>query len=517
MSAKSQSDELARIRQERDLYLRLLSLGAQQEIEPFLKEALALIVDITGARQGYLELHAEEEGAEPAWWIGHDCSSDDVKGIRSAISRGIIAEALATGETVVTPSAMLDPRFRKRRSVQLERLGAVLCAPIGGDPTLGVMYLRGGERAGPFSDESFARAELFATHVGPLAERLLLLRRTREIADPISPLRQRLRLEGVVGRSRALAAVLQQAAQVAPLDVNVLLTGGSGTGKSQLARVIHDNGPRGAHPFVELNCATLPEALIENELFGSHAGGHSAAQRPVQGKVSAAEGGTLLLDEIGELPLAAQAKLLQLLQSKLYYPLGAPDPVRTDVRVIAATNTDLEEAVKERRFREDLLYRLQVLPIRLPSLAERREDVAELARHFCAQASIRHDVRRLELSPGAVRAIEAAEWPGNVRQLANAVEAAVIRAAGGGASRVEQLHVFPSAAEAAGDDDESLTFQEATRRFQRGLLHQILGETGWNVTETARRLDLARSHVYNLIRAFKFERNRESGRADTDD
>jgi Nif-specific regulatory protein len=518
MSAESRSDQLARIRQERDLYLRLLSLGAQREIEPFLKEALALIVAITGARQGYLELHAEEEGSEPAWWIGHDCSSEDIKGIRAAISRGIILEALATGQTVVTPSAMLDPRFRDRGSVQLQRLEAVLCAPIGSDPTLGVMYLRGAERAGPFSDESRARAELFATHVAPLVERLLLRRRTREATDPIRTLRERLRLEGVVGRSQALALVLEQAAQVAPLDVNVLLTGGSGTGKGQLARVIHDNGPRGAHPFVELNCATLPETLIENELFGSHAGGHSAAQRPIQGKVSAAERGTLLLDEIGELPLPAQAKLLQLLQSKLYYPLGAPDPVRADVRLIAATNTDLEEAVKERRFREDLFYRLQVLPIRLPSLAERREDVAELARHFCAQASIRHSLQRLELSPGAIRAIEAAEWPGNIRQLANALEAALIRAAGGGASRVEQRHVFLTAAEAAGDqEEEALTFQEATRRFQRGLLSQTLEETGWNVTETARRLDLARSHVYNLIRAFEFERDRESARADTDD
>jgi Nif-specific regulatory protein len=168
--------------------------------------------------------------------------------------------------------------------------------------------------------------------------------------------------------------------------------------------------------------------------------------------------------------------------------------------------------------REDLFYRLRVLPIRLPSVAERREDLAELARHFCAQASIRHGLQSLELSPGAVRAIEAAEWPGNVRQLANAVEAAVIRAAGGGASRVEQRHIFPAAAESAGDEEEETpTFQEATRRFQRGLLSQILEETGWNVTETARRLDLARSHVYNLIRAFEFERDRESGRADADD
>jgi Nif-specific regulatory protein len=239
--------------------------------------------------------------------------------------------------------------------------------------------------------------------------------------------------------------------------------------------------------------------------------------RRIEGKLAAAQGGTLLLDEVGELSSPAQAKLLQLLQSKLYYPLGASDAVRADVRLIAATNTDLEEAVRERRFREDLFYRLQVLPIRLPSLAERREDVAELARHFCAQASIHHGLERLELSPGAVRAIEAAEWPGNVRQLANAVEAAVIRAAGGRASRVEQRHVFPAEAETAGEEEGAPTFQEATRRFQRGLLLQVLTETGWNVTETARRLDLARSHVYNLIRAFEFERDRESKGVDSSD
>jgi Nif-specific regulatory protein len=212
-----------------------------------------------------------------------------------------------------------------------------------------------------------------------------------------------------------------------------------------------------------------------------------------------------MLDEIGDLSLTAQAKLLQLLQSKEYFPLGAAKAERADVRVIAATNADLQRAVAERRFREDLFFRLQVLPIRMPSLAERREDVADLAAYFCGTACERHGLGRLELSTGALRAAQAAEWPGNVRQLENALQAAVIRAAGERAEQVERAHLFPDAPP-GGAPEAPLTFQEATRRFQTDLLREALDDTQWNIVETARRLDLARSHIYNLIKAFGLER-----------
>jgi Nif-specific regulatory protein len=226
----------------------------------------------------------------------------------------------------------------------------------------------------------------------------------------------------------------------------------------------------------------------------------------VEGKVAAAEHGSLFLDEIGDLSPAAQSKLLQLLQSKEYYSLGSPKPTRADVRLIAATNTDLRAAVSERRFREDLFYRLQVLPIRMPSLAERREDIPELAAFLCTSACQRHGLPGLELSRNALRALEAAEWPGNIRQLAHAVEAAVIRAAGAGATQVERDDLFPDSGVPTVKPDEALTFQEATRRFHRQLLCEALEETSWNIVETARRLDLARSHIYNLIRALGLQR-----------
>jgi Nif-specific regulatory protein len=502
MGAQGDSD-LSRVARERDFYLRLLELGDANDPEPFLEQALSLIAGVTGARQAYIELHAEDqESDKPAWSMARGCSPDEVDWIRAVISRGIVAEALATGKTILTPSAMLDSRFRDRGSVRANRVEAVLCAPIGASPALGVLYLQGSESGVVFDGDDCALAERFALRLAPLADRLLVRRRVQERDDPTRALRRQLRLDGVVGSSPALAAVLRQAALVAPLDVNVLLTGASGTGKSQLARVIHDNGLRAAGSFVELNCAALPDTLIESELFGAAAGAHSQARRAIAGKVAVAEGGTLFLDEIAELAMPAQAKLLQLLQSKQYFCLGGTMPIQADIRLIAATNTNLEEAVREHRFREDLFYRLQVLPIRMPSLSERREDIAELSLHFAATACRRHGLPRVEISRGALRAIEAAEWPGNLRQLAHAVEAATIRAAGEAAAQIEVRHVFPDAQASAETDDRPVSFQEATRRFQREILQKTLEETEWNVTETAKRLDLARSHVYNLVKSF---------------
>jgi Nif-specific regulatory protein len=503
-------DELERLRRERDLYLRLLDLGDSEEIERFLQEALACIVALTGAEQAYLELCEEREAGEPLrWGLGHGCAGPDLERIRSSMSRGIIAEALATGETISTHSALLDGRFRDRESVRRERIEAVLCAPVGGDPARGVVYLQGRPEPGPFSEADRAAAERFARHLAPLADSLLVRRRASETSDPTRALRARYRLEGIVGRSPALACALEQAMLAAPVDVNVLLSGESGTGKSQLARAIHDNSPRARGPFVELNCSAIPATLVESEFFGARAGAHAEARRDRPGKVAAAEGGTLFLDEVAELPPESQAKLLHLLQARTYYPLGATQPVRADVRIVAATNVDLDEAVRTRRLREDLYYRLQVLAIRMPSLRERLGDVPEVARAVCRRIGERHRFPLLELSPGAVAALEAAEWPGNVRQLENALEGAVIRAAGEGALRVEARHVFPERAGALDAAGDATTFQEATRRFQRDLLERALHDAEWNVAEVARRLDLARSHVYNLVRAFGLSRSDE--------
>ena len=497
--------DAATLRRERDLYLRLLELGQQKEIDPFLQQALALVVELTGSAQGYLELRDADAGADAdAWWIAHGLSEEELAGVREAISRGIIGAALTSGQTVMTTSALEDPRFSGFESVRMGKLEAVLCAPIGHDPPRGVVYLRRRAGGGAYGADHRAQTELFASHVAPIADRLLLHRR---LGDPTQPLRSKLRAEGVVGRSTAIAEVLRQASLVAPLDVAVLITGDSGTGKTQLARVIHDNGPRAGAPFQELNCAAIAPTMLESELFGAEKGGHSQADRKMEGKVAGAEGGTLFLDEIGELTLELQSKLLQLLQSKQYFPLGASKPVQANVRFIAATNADLQRAVAEHRFREDLYYRLAVVPIRMPGLAERRDDIPALAAHFCARACGEHGLPGLSLSPNAAHALRGAEWPGNIRELANAVQRAAIFAAGDGLLQIEPRHLFPgTTAPAPETAPAGETFQHATRRFQEALLRRTLDETDWNVSETARRLDLTRAHIYNLVRAFGIER-----------
>jgi Nif-specific regulatory protein len=491
-------DDLERVRLERDLYFGLLGLNERTALEPFLKEALALMLRVAGASQGYLEIFAEGDGA--GWWTAAGVSEDELDAIRAAVSRGIIAEAMASGTAVVTPSALLDPRFCDLGSVRRSKIEAVLCAPIGLAPPVGVLYLQGRSLPGTFSEEDLSRAEVFGRHLAPLVHRLFLDARAEN--DATRSIREKIDASEIVGRSRAIEQLLREVALVAPLDVGVLLTGETGTGKSHLARVIHMNGPRRTGPLVELNCATIPEPLMESELFGSMPGAHSTASHRMDGRIAAAEGGTLVLDEIPELSMSAQAKLLQLLQTKEYYPLGSAKPRSANVRLIAATNIDLRAAVEERRFREDLYYRLAVVPIRLPSLAERREDIEPLARHFCEVSQRTHSLRHVELSLGALRALRAAPYRGNVRELGHIVEAGTIRAAAQDLSQVEASHLFATAEPIAAKDTAPLTFQEETRRFQSELLRNTLEATGYNIAATARRLDLTRSHIYNLIRAF---------------
>lgn len=505
-SAQAESpQEATRLRLERDLYLGLLGLNSATLLDPFLRAALDLMLRVAGASQGYIEIFSDSDGDR--WWTAAGCSDEEVGAIRARVSRGIIAEAVASGTAVVTPSALLDPRFRDLGSVRRSRIEAVLCAPIGSDPPLGVLYLQGRTLPGTFSEEDLSRAEIFGRHLSPLVHRLFDRERAEREADRTVAVRKKLNADELVGRSEALATLLGEIALVAPLDVSVLITGDTGTGKSHVARVIHANSARRGRPLVELNCATIPEPLMESELFGSMPGAHSTASQKMDGKVAVAEGGTLVLDEITELSVSAQAKLLQLLQTKEYYPLGASRPRSADIRLVAATNVDLKAAVKERRLREDLFYRLQVLPIRVPSLAERRDDVELLALHFCELAQRLHGLGRATLSPGALRAIRAATFPGNIRELGHTIEAATIRAAGEGVPQVEISHVFGAREATKERDPESITFQEETRRFQTDLLRSALQATGFNIAATARRLDLTRSHVYNLIRAFGLGRD----------
>jgi Nif-specific regulatory protein len=483
---------------ERDLYRRLLDVWLHDEPKALLVDALALMVELTDARRGFLAIFGDEQET-PRWWLASGFSDSELKAIMKTISSGIISEVLTSGQPIVRASAVDDPRLSlEHESISRNQIQAVMCLPIGA--TAGVVYLQDHIDGGSFTEfRTRARAALRAPPRPDRRSRPPARQQDRRshcavpnTAPARPPRRPQPRARRRVRASRGRGALLGARPHHRRFRNR----------QDLLARAIHDNGPRAAQPFLELNCAAIPETLFESELFGALPGAHSTATRKMAGKIAAAQGGTLFLDEIGELPLAVQSKLLQFLQSREYFPLGAVSPEKANVRIIAATNHDLRAQVEAKRFREDLFYRLNVLAIAMPTLAERNEDIELLARAVCASACASNELPPMTLSPSAVMAIEAAEWPGNVRQLAHAVEAATIRAAMTRSSSIEQQHLFPEDATTTAPARAALTFQEATRRFQARLLRETLDAAEWNISETARRMDLTRTHVRHLIRAF---------------
>ncbi|MCE1242616.1 sigma 54-interacting transcriptional regulator [Oryzomicrobium sp.] len=299
--------------------------------------------------------------------------------------------------------------------------------------------------------------------------------------------------EGIIAVGPAMRTVLERAELVAATDAPVLVLGASGSGKEVLAQAIHRAGPRAARPFVAINCAAIPEHLLESELFGHRKGAFTGAAYDHKGLFQQAEGGTVFLDEIGDMPLILQAKLLRVLQEREVRPVGAAASVPVDVRVISATHRNLEQAIAEGRFREDLYYRLNVVSLVLPLLSERREDIPALARHFLQQAAQRYGRPVSGFAPEALELLVAAPWPGNVRQLQNAVAQAVALTPSGvvPAERVR---------EALRDEPVALTpLDEAKLAFERDYLVRLLKLTAGNVTQAARLAERNRTEFYRLL------------------
>jgi two-component system, NtrC family, response regulator GlrR len=297
----------------------------------------------------------------------------------------------------------------------------------------------------------------------------------------------------IISRSPRMAEVLAEARLVAATDASVLITGDSGTGKELLARAIHKASPRAHKPFVAVNCGAIPEALLESELFGHVKGAFTGAQGHRQGLIPAAHGGTVFLDEIGDMPLALQVKLLRVLQERVVRPVGSNDAVAVDVRVLSATHRDLELAMAEGQFRPDLYYRLNVVKLSLPPLSERREDIALLAQHFLTNLAERHRKPVKGFAPDALEALVTAPWPGNARQLYNVVEQVCVLATGAlvPVGQVQRALQMPSA--------EVLNYQHAKQRFERDYLNQLLKLTSGHVAEAARLADRNRTEFYRLL------------------
>jgi two-component system nitrogen regulation response regulator NtrX len=312
----------------------------------------------------------------------------------------------------------------------------------------------------------------------------------------------------MIGDAAALKEVRELVAKVGPTNARVLITGENGSGKELVARALHDGSPRRQRPFVELNCAAIPSELIESELFGHMKGSFTGAVVDRAGKFEQADGGTLFLDEVGDMSLAAQAKLLRVLQEGVVTRIGGSKSITVDVRVLAATNKDLRSEIETGRFREDLLYRLNVVEIRVPPLRERLEDVAVLVPYFAEQIAATAGVPLRRFGDDALGRLARRPWPGNVRELRNAVERLLILGSGriisaGDVDRllppVEEGHVPAAAA--------PQTFETFKQDAERNFLVQKLREHDWNVSETARALKMPRSNLYKKIERYGLKRD----------
>ncbi|HET9010437.1 MAG TPA: sigma 54-interacting transcriptional regulator, partial [Gemmatimonadaceae bacterium] len=308
--------------------------------------------------------------------------------------------------------------------------------------------------------------------------------------------RQKYRFEGILGDSAALHAALDRAARVIPhATATVLLAGETGTGKELLARAIHYDGPRHAAPFVDINCAAIPEQLLESELFGHEKGAFTSATGAKPGLFELANGGTLFLDEIGHLALPLQGKLLRALEERVIRRVGGTRNIAFDVRLIAATHVDLADAVKRGAFREDLYYRLNVVPIALPSLRARREDIVPLAEHFLQRFAGDYGVARPRLAPEAAEALRARDWPGNIRELRNIMERAVLLA------RAPLLTPddFEPVSGAGAAPEPAIPFPAPLGAVISAAVHGMLALCGGNKSEAARRLGISRPRLLRLL------------------
>ena len=313
----------------------------------------------------------------------------------------------------------------------------------------------------------------------------------------------------IVGKTPVMRALMEKVEKVAATPARVLITGDNGTGKELVARALHRMSPRATKPFVEVNCAAIPGELIESELFGHMKGSFTGAISDRAGKFEQANKGTLFLDEIGDMSLAAQAKVLRVLQDNVITRIGGAKPISVDVRVIAATNKTLENEIAAGKFREDLYYRLNVVPIHVPPIRERREDIPTLAQYFAATLSAREGIPPRTFTQDALERLSSLDWPGNVRELRNTVERLLILAPD---SQISARDIDRLAGQRALDDaglatlTQCRTFEEFKDAAERAFLLNKLREFDWNVSETARAVEMPRSNLYKKIERYSLSR-----------
>ena len=431
-----------------------------------------------------------------------------VKGasLRLPAKEGIVGETLRTGKAIRVDVASEDPRFNPevdRKSGYKTR--NLICVPLRDADGTVIGAFEGINRNGdaPFSDDDVECLQELGTQAAValrnLQERNLLHRSHSQLAEQVT--------KGVslVGESAAIVALRDTVRRLASTDLPVLVLGESGTGKEVVAQSLHYGGSRAACPFVPVNCAALTDSLLESELFGHERGAFTDAREMRPGKFEVADGGTLFLDEIGDMSLNGQAKLLRVLEQKVITRVGGSQQIPVNVRIVAATNANLSEAVRAKRFREDLYYRLSVVTLDLPPLRERPEDILPLAEFFMKRFSAQARRPHLQLSSEARRRLQSHAWPGNIRELRNLMERLAFLTQGDRVEADDLAFILSPDAQSASQLSLELGLDNATREFQRDFIRRSIRQVNDNMTDAARLLGLHRSNLYRKMKQLEMK------------
>jgi len=422
---------------------------------------------------------------------------DQLKKFELKKREGIAGFVAEMGESLIVPDVSRDRRWYGKITDTLKfKVKSIAAVPLKIDgKTVGVLEIIDKINKEPFTNDDLSKlnkfAEIAAAAIGNAKKITRVKQENLKLKDALD-----LRYK-IVGESRIIKKVVADALKVADSKVSTMILGESGTGKELLARLIHSSGPRRNKPLVILNCAALPETLLEDELFGHEKGAFTGAVSKKIGKFELADGGTIFLDEIGEMNLGMQVKLLRVLQEGTFCRVGGNKPVLVDVRVVAATNRDITRDVQEGKFREDLFYRLDVVQLRMPALRERREDIPILAKHFMENSGRETGNQNIAISDKALEKMMLYDWPGNVRELCNSIERAVVM--GDGRKIIpDDLPMF-SLREKYPGMMVGLTLEEAINKFKKEFIILNLEETGGIRGEAAKNMKIQRTYLSRLI------------------
>jgi Nif-specific regulatory protein len=487
----------AEARVARDLQALLRIANALHELRattPLARRLLELALETVPAERAALLL-LDPTGAFLA------TSALDRRGRTEAfpVSRTVIERVAADRTAVLANDVLQGAEGMGGESLQAARIRSLLVAPLSGrDGMLGVLYLDTREAGARFDERHL---ELATAAAGIAAAALANVRHLEALEEEKERIEGSLEA-GMVGESPRIREVQRLLARIAPTDATVLLRGESGTGKELAAKALHRGSPRAGKPFVAVNCATFSESLLQSALFGHERGAFTGAVERKIGKIEAAQGGTLFLDEVGEIPLTLQASLLRVLQEREFERIGSTRPIKADIRLIAATNRDLESMVRERTFREDLFYRLSIIPVALPALRERREDIPLLANHFAALHSRKLGRRMAGFTPAARACLLRHDWPGNIRELANAIERAVVLGEGELILPEDLPETVLETAPSPAPGAPIGKYHETVGEFQKRLIAEALEAAGGSITRAAELLDLNPTYLHRLIRNF---------------